>query len=183
MSQYRRAWVPGGTYFFTVVTYRRRPILTSDLARDCLRTAFSEVRARRPINIEAICLLPNHLHCVWSLPSGDDDYHTRWRQIKSLFTINYLRRGGREVAPNLNRMIKGERGIWQRRFYERVVRDEDDLKRCADYIHFNPVKHELVDRVIDWPWSSFHRYVDLNEYDADWGRSVKIIDKEWSRFE
>jgi putative transposase len=169
MSDYRRWYVPGGTYFFTVVTYGRRPILCEELGRACLHAAIEAVRQQWPFEIVAIVLLPEHLHTVWTLPRGDDRYSTRWRLIKEKFTQRYLRAGGREIAPSSSRKKQGERGIWQRRFWEHLVPDEDDLQRCVDYVHWNPRKHGLVARVRDWPWSSFHRFVELGEYDIDWG--------------
>ena len=169
MADYRRNYVPGGTYFFTVVTAGRRPILTTDLGRECLREAIDEVKAKSSFTLFAIVLLPDHLHSVWMLPRDDADYSTRWRQIKEKFTRRYLERGGRETTVSTSRQKKGERGIWQRRFWEHTVRDEDDLKRCVDYVHWNPRKHNVAERVQDWPWSTFHRFVEQGEYDLDWG--------------
>lgn len=126
------------------------------------------MRSRNPFSLDAIVLLPDHLHTVWTLPSGDENFSTRWRQIKTLFTKQWLAEGGDEVAQSLSRDIKRERGVWQRRFYEHTCQDEADLKRCVDYLHANPLKHGLVDRVVDWPWSSFHRYVRLGEYGDEW---------------
>ncbi len=183
MTNYRRALIPSGTFFFTVVTHQRRAILTSELVRQSLRESIRQVRRSRPFAIDAIVLLPDHLHCVWTLLTGDADFSTRWRQIKSLFTRSYLAAGGRETAASVSRDLKGERGIWQRRFYEHTVRDERDLKRCIDYLHINPVKHGVVERTCDWSWSSFHRYVQLGEYDADWGGSDEWYGDEWKRFE
>jgi len=183
MANYRRAWVPGGTFFFTVVTHRRRAIFTDAIARQFLRTAFQEVQERRPFQIDAIVLLPDHLHCVWSLPPDDADYPTRWRQIKKRFTQQYLARGFPEAALSVGRKRQGDRGVWQRRYYEHTVRDEEDLKHCIDYLHLNPVKHRLVERVRDWPWSSFHRYVRLGEYPIDWGGAPELYGDEWLRLE
>lgn len=169
MSDYRRWFVPGGTYFFTVVTHRRRPILTKRLARQCLRTAMQYVRVNRPFFIVAAVLLPDHLHTIWTLPPDDKDYSTRWRRIKGHFTTNYLANDGRQNVSTNSRKARGEQAIWQRRFWEHCCRDEADLKRCVDYIHWNPVKHCLVSRVCDYPWSSFGRYVSKGEYSLDWG--------------
>jgi putative transposase len=183
MPRYRRNFVPGGTYFFTLVTHGRRPFLTDDSGRAALRQALREVRARHPVAINAIVLLPDHLHTVWTLPPGDDRYPLRWRQIKSRFTQTYLERGGFEGAVSVSRRIKGERGVLQRRYFEHTVRDEADLKRCVDYVHINPLKHGLVQRVVDWPWSSFHRYVALGEYSTDWGGDPMFYGDEWLRYE
>ncbi len=169
MRTYLRYRVAGGTYFFTLVTHERRSFLTSPLARTCLRDAIRNVRSERPIKMVAIVLLPDHLHCIWELPSGDSDYSTRWRRIKSLFTSAWIAGGGSEGMGSTSRTKKRERSVWQRRFYEHLIRDEKDLHRCADYIHGNPVKHGLVPRVRDYPWSSFHRFVELGHYDIDWG--------------
>ena len=158
-------------YFFTLVTHERRPILTSDASRSALRDAFRNVRKSLPFEMVAIVLLPDHLHAVWELPSGDDDYATRWRLIKTRFTKHWLASGGDEGTVSASREDKNERGVWQRRYYEHACRDERDLKRFVDYVHVNPLKHGLVSRVRDWPWSSFHRYVDMGEYSLDWGNA------------
>ncbi len=169
MSTYRRNYVPGGTFFFTVVTAERRAILTTELGRACLRSAIATVRQRRPWQIFAFVLLPDHLHTVWILPPGDSDYPVRWRRIKEEFTRNWLASGGDEADVSASRKSKEERGVWQRRYWEHTVRDEDDLKRCVDYVHWNPKKHGYVARVADWKWSSFHRFVAAGEYHLDWG--------------
>ncbi|WP_442481617.1 REP-associated tyrosine transposase [Aeoliella sp. SH292] len=179
MAHYRRADVPGGTFFFTLVTYERRPLLTTDLARRVLRDAIEQVRSRRPFEINGFVLLPDHLHTIWTLPSGDTDYPTRWRQIKTLFTRGWLAGGGTERAVSVAQAVQGGRGIWQRRYYERTVRDEAELRKRLDYIHINPVKHRLCERAIDWPWSSFHRYVKLGEYEETWGGSPEFYGDEW----
>ncbi len=169
MSEYRRWFVPGGTYFFTLVTHQRRPFLTSELGRQTLREAIAEVRVDRPLSIIAMVLLPEHIHAVWTLPQGDADYSTRWRRIKGCFTRDYLAAGGEEGVSSTSRAKRKERAVWQRRFWEHACGDEDDLKRCVDYVHWNPVKHGLVRRVRDYPWSSFHRFVHAGEYLIEWG--------------
>jgi len=164
MTNYRRHRIKGGCYFFTVVMAdRSTSLLTKHI--DHLRAAFREVMAAHPFRVDAIVVLPDHLHCVWSLPDGDDDFSTRWRQIKSAFSRNIPHEAPR---PDSQRK-KGERGIWQRRFWEHTLRDEADYRRHIDYIHFNPVKHGHVGRVADWPHSSFHRFVKAGIYSADWG--------------
>jgi len=183
MPNYRRAAVSGGTYFFTVVSYNRRPILDTPLARSCLRAAIRETRAIQPFSLDAIVLLPDHLHAVWTLPRGDVDYSNRWRLIKRIFTRSFLAAGGGEQEPSVSRAVQGERGIWQRRFWEHTCRDETDLRRCVDYLHLNPVRHDLVSHVADWPWSSFHRYVRLGHYDQAWGGSPELFGDEWRSFE
>jgi len=168
MPNYHRSY-EGGAYFFTAVSYHRLPIFTSDAARKILRMSWVEVCQRLPFTTVAICLLPEHLHCIWTLPPEDQNYSLRWREIKRLFTRDYLREVGPGEARNSSRQSKGEAAIWQRRFWEHTIRDQEDLNRHIDYIHYNPVKHGLVKRVVDWPWSSFHRFVRRGEYEIDWG--------------
>jgi putative transposase len=181
VPEYRRWYVPGGTYFFTVVTHQRRPILTSPLARDCLKRAIEVVRATRPVEVPAIVLLPDHLHTIWSLPPGDADYSLRWKQIKELFTREFLDAGGLEGTVSASRGARKERGVWQRRFWEHLVRDEGDLKGCLDYIHWNPVKHGVAASPAEYPWSSFHRWVEAGDYPIDWGADAPpdLAGAEW----
>jgi putative transposase len=181
MPNYVRNRVAGGTYFFTVVAFHRRHILTTDRARPLLRTAMDGVQRKWPFTTDAIVLLPDHLHAIWTLPDGDSDYSRRWAEVKEAFTRSYLRAGGHEGPTSLSRRKHRERGVWQRRFWEHTVRDEDDFKRCLDYVHWNPVKHGLVERVRDYPWSSFKRYVRLGEYDPDWGSDpvADVPGAEW----
>ena len=169
MPNYRRNFVPGGTYFFTCVTYQRRPILTTDIGRRCLREAIQKVQGDHPFELFAIVLLPDHWHTVWVLPPGDDRYPLRWMRIKEEFTERWLEAGGTELPQSESREKHRQRGVWQKRYWEHTVRDEDDLKRCVDYTHWNPRKHKLAARVRDWEWSSFHRMVREGEYDIDWG--------------
>jgi putative transposase len=169
MPNYRRVLLPGGTYFFTVVTNQRRPILVEAIARKALRSAFLLVKERLPFQIDAICLLPEHLHCILTLPEQDCDYSTRWKRIKAYFSRQYLGEGGSAGEITASKIKKGEVGVWQRRFWEHIIRDLEDLNRHLDYIHYNPVKHGSVKSVRDWPWSSFHRYVETGFYPPDWG--------------
>ena len=165
MTEYRRAHVLGATWFFTVnLAERRGNGLLVDRV-DALRSAFRSVRKRHPFQMDAVVILPDHLHCVWWLPDGDADYSTRWGLIKATFSRS-LDRGKRRSASRIKR---GERGIWQRRFWEHCLRDEEDYARHVDYIHWNPVKHGYVQRVSEWPHSSFHRYVAGGVYALDWG--------------
>lgn len=164
MSNYRRAKFCGGYYFFTIVTYERRKILTSELARKHLRHAFDKVRLKRYFKTIAICLLPEHLHCIWKLPEGDGDFSTRWSLIKRDFTMNYLRDGGDEFAQNKSRLKHRHRDVWQKRFWEHQIKDERDLQNHIDYIHYNPVKHGLVKDIGAWPWSTYHKYVESGHY-------------------
>jgi len=164
MTQYRRHFQPGGSYFFTVNLADRRQRLLTDHV-DELRAAFRYTLERHPFTLAAIVVMPEHLHAIWTLPPGDADYATRWRLIKSHFS-HALPLGERRSA---SRRDKGERGIWQRRYWEHTLRDEADFERHADYLHFNPVKHGHVQRVADWPYSSFHRFVRAGLYAPDWG--------------
>jgi putative transposase len=172
MPNYRRAFVEGASYFFTVVTSDRLPILTTDESRAILHDAWLDVKGRFPFKTVAVCLLPEHLHCIWSLPERDAAYPLRWKEIKRLFTKAYLARVGPGEERNESRIKQGEAVVWQRRYWEHMIRDEDDLRRHEDYIHYNPLKHGLVQRVVDWPWSSFHRYVKMGYYESDWGGAV-----------
>jgi putative transposase len=168
MVHYRRNFVAGGTYFFTVtVADRRSSVLTDHIVS--LRRAFRVTRSERPFDIDAVVILPDHLHAVMTLPEGDVDYSGRWRRIKSLFTRDAVK-AGLDVARN----ARGEYDLWQRRFWEHTIRDETDLTRHVDYIHYNPLKHGLVSQVSAWPHSSFHRYVRLGWLPEDWGGIVAI---------
>ncbi len=169
MPDYRRHYVAGGTYFFTCVAHRRSPILTTELGRRCLREAVKKIQHDHPFEIVANVLLPDHWHSVWTLPLGDDRYPTRWMRIKEEFTKAWLERGGEELPQSASRRRHRQRGVWHKRYWEHTVRDEEDLKRCVDYVHWNPRKHGLVARVRDWEWSSFHRFVREGEYGIDWG--------------
>ena len=149
--RYRRAYQPGGSFFFTVVTARRRPIFSSATAVDVLRDAFRAVRQKRPFDIVAIVILPDHLHCIWTLPAGDTDFMTRWRLIKTWFSKR-----------------AGLKDVWQHRYWEHVLRDERDLINHVDYIHYNPVKHGWAETPVEWPHSSFAHYVSRGTYPRDW---------------
>jgi putative transposase len=169
MSNYRRWFVPGGTYFFTLVTYQRQPTLTSDLSRSILHEAFALVKKQRPFEQLAIVLLPDHLHLLWSLPPGDDAYAIRLKRIKEEFTTNFLRAGGQESKTTDAEKFRGQRGVWQPRFWEHTIEDAEDLEAHFDYIHWNPLKHGLVQSVDEWPWSTFHKYRAAGHYEPGWG--------------
>jgi putative transposase len=179
MSDYRRWYVPGGTYYFTLVTYGRQRLFRDGTARELLGSVFREVASELPFETVAIVLLWDHMHCVWTLPRGDDGYSDRWKKIKSRFTKQWLDRGGRELQVTQSQKQHGRRGIWQRRFWEHVVDSEEELAGICDYIHYNPVKHRYVARPTDWAWSSFHRFVAAGEYPIDWGRSEPANLKNW----
>lgn len=163
MTDYRRLRVPGGTYFFTVkLCDPDSRLLVERVA--ALRAAFRTVMTAHPFSIDAIVVMPNHLHALWTLPPGDSDYSTRWRQIKAAFSRS-ISKGERRSA---SRQSKGERGIWQRRFWEHGIRDQRGFNNRFHYIHHNPVKHGFVRRANDWPYSSFHRAVRQGIYPSDW---------------
>ena len=175
MPHFRRAYVPGGSFFFTMVTERRAPILCTDTSRLFLRTAIRECRQRWPFRIDAMVLLDNHLHAIWILPEGDTRYSARWGWIKKKFTKAYLAADGDEQARSGSRIRQRRRGVLQRRFWEHALRDEEDYARHFDYIHYNPVKHGYVESVQDWPYSTFHRWVKQGVYPQLWGSKAHGI--------
>lgn len=170
MSTYQRVRLYGATYFFTLTLADRRATTLIDHINH-LRDSFRAVHQRRPFETVAICILPDHLHAIWKMPEGDSDFSTRWSLIKNGFSR------GLTTAPfrSASKVAKREKGIWQRRFWEHTIRDERDLSRHVDYIHFNPVKHGYVSRVRDWPHSSFHRFVASGDLPEDWGGDMKNI--------
>ena len=171
MPNYRRYFLPGGTFFFTVnLLERDRDLLVRHVA--LLREAVRQVRAARPFEIVAWVVMPDHLHCIWTLPPGDTDYPERWRLIKLLFS----RALPKTERINASRESKGERGIWQRRFWEHTIRDERDLNYHIDYTHYNPVKHGHATRPADWPHSTIHRYIEQGLLAPDWGADVTFED-------
>jgi putative transposase len=170
--EYRRMRIKGGTYFFTVVTYNRRRFLCQPENVELLRNALRYVMHRNPFEIDAFVILPDHLHCIWTLPQGDSDFSTRWQLVKKHFSQHCEIQYQGEVSASLEK--KKERAIWQRRFWEHVIRDDDDYARHIDYIHYNPVKHGLVKSPKDWEYSSFHRYVKAGIYDVLWGAGQEI---------
>jgi len=166
MATFRRVLTPGATYFFTVNTYRRQPVLTQSPVYQALKTSVRAVMQAHPFTIEAFVLLPDHLHCIWALPDGDADYARRWNIIKRLVSqqVRHL------ISPMTSgsRARRGELGLWQRRFWEHQIRDERDFEKHVEYIHWNPVKHGYTKTVIEWPYSSFHRFAARGIYPADW---------------
>ena len=163
MTNYRRNRVKGGTYFFTVNLLDRRSNLLVEHI-DSLREAVQQVKQRKPFDIDAWVVLPEHLHCLWTLPEGDADFSSRWQEIKKRFSKALQP----EEPRSTSRTTKHERGIWQRRFWEHTIRDDQDHAAHMDYIHFNPVKHGLVANVADWPYSTFHRSVAKGLYPTQW---------------
>jgi putative transposase len=164
MTQYRRDSTAGGTWFFTVNLAERRSALLVDEI-DTLRAAFRSVRTRHPFDVNAIVILPDHIHAIWTLPEGDADFALRWRLIKTTFS----RAQPAFERRSESRKSRHERGIWRRRYWEHRIRDSRDMSAHVDYIHINPLKHGHVIRVRDWPWSSFHRHVREGLLPCDWG--------------
>jgi len=173
MSRYRRSRT-GSTFFFTLVSFRRHPILCLPPIRSALRRAIEDVRQSRPFTIDAWVLMPDHLHCIWTLPDGDTDYSARWAIIKSSVSRFALVSTVSTGARNPSRIKHRDASIWQRRFHEHQIRDDRDFERHMDYIHFNPVRHGHVASAVDWPYSTFHRYVKSGVYPADWGGTPQV---------
>jgi putative transposase len=171
VPNYRRAYIPGGSFFFTLATAGRRPILTTESARDGLRRALQSARDRWPFRVQAIVLLPDHLHAIWTLPQADADFSRRWAWVKKEFTKAWLALGEAETEVSPSQRKDRRRGVWQRRFWEHTLSDEYDFERRCDYIHYNPVKHGLVRCPRDWLYSSFARFVKSGDYEPDWGCS------------
>ena len=163
MSNHRCNRVPGGTYFFTVnLRVRRSNLLVTEIAALC--DAVTGARAKQHFHIDAWVVLPDHIHCMWTLPPGDADFAGRWQKIKIAFSTSMPATEERSSS----RLRRGERGIWQRRYWEHTVRDDRDYRAHMDDIHFNPVKHGLVPAPAAWPYSTFHRCVGMGLYPEDW---------------
>jgi putative transposase len=161
--RYRRATTPGATYFFTVnLAERKSRLLVNHV--ESLKALISHVKTAHPFVIDAMVVMPDHLHALWTLPEGDNDFSTRWNLIKGGFSRRITK--GERISAS--RQSKGERGIWQRRFWEHLIRDDNDFERHVDYIHYNPVKHGLVKRPVDWSFSSIHRYIKNQVIDENW---------------
>jgi putative transposase len=170
MVRYRRNVVRGGTFFFTVTLADRRSAMLVDHVGS-LRNAFRKTRDRRPSAVDAIVILPDHLHTILTLPPGDSDFSGRWKAIKAAFTRTLLAKGA--IIP---RDRRGEYSLWQKRFWEHTIRDDKDFERCANYVHFNPVKHRLVLTPGEWPFSSLHRYIRAGILPPDWGGDDRADD-------
>lgn len=174
MSRYRRANVAGATYFFTVVTYRRRPFLCDEDVREALRAAITSVRRAHSFIIDGWVLLPDHLHCMWTLPPGDTDFSLRWNLIKRAVSRQCAARLHRPEWLTSSKRRHRESTLWQRRFFEHLIRDEADYRRHLDYLHYNPVKHGYANSPAAWPYSSLHRMIAAGLYPADWGGNEAI---------
>ena len=163
MPNYRRLWVPGGTYFFTVtLADRRADTLVANI--DLLRAAYAATRARLPFRTDALVVLPDHLHAVWTLPEGDADFPGRWKMLRAAFS--------RALEPPAHRspvaLRRREKGIWQRRYWEHAIRDSADYRAHVECCWWNPVKHGHAARAADWPHSSFHRDLRRGLIPPDW---------------
>lgn len=169
--RYRRSKTPGASYFFTLVTYDRLPIFSSPESFDLLHEALRYTIDSRPFLLDAFVVMPDHIHYVWTLPDNDADYPTRIGMVKSYFSKRYR---GLEGSGTLSRTAKGEKSIWQRRYWEHQIFDEIDFTKHVEYIHYNPVKHGRVKAPKDWQWSSFHEYVGKGIYDKHWGSFNEI---------
>jgi putative transposase len=178
--RYRRVSITGATYFFTLVTERRRQLFREPEAVALFLEAVEKVRTRHSFALDAFVVLPDHLHALWTMPEGDANFSTRWRLIKEAFTRAYMKT---HQAPGRNesRRLKGEQAIWQRRFWEHCVRDDADFARHLDYIHLNPVHHGLTTAPRDWPHSSFRIWVEREVYDETWGSDAAPELPEWAK--
>ncbi|MEH6579612.1 MAG: transposase [Amphritea sp.] len=174
--RYRRSNIAGGTYFFTVNLCNRNQGLLVDHA-GLLRSSIARVKAHHPFIIDAMVVLPDHLHAIWTLPDGDNDFAMRWMLIKAGFSRGIAK----EERISCSRKIKHERGIWQRRYWEHLIRDDNDYARHVDYIHFNPVKHGFVERASDWPFSSIHMFIRNGVLNRDWGSDADRNDEYGER--
>jgi putative transposase len=178
--RYRRVFVPGASYFFTLATHQRTQIFSDANAIDLCRRAVSMVQAALPFTLDAEVVLPDHIHMLCTLPEGDLDYPTRVRLIKAAFTRSLV---PHRQPPNPrcdSRIAKGEQAVWQRRYWEHTIRDERDFQAHLDYIHFNPVKHGLVAAPREWPHSTFLSWVERGVYDAWWGSTDMPPLPEWA---
>ena len=169
--QYRRADVKGGTYFFTVnLAERQKTLLVDEM--NILRDIINKVKKQHPFKLDAMVVLPDHIHAIWTLPAGDVDYSTRWMLIKTGFS----RQIPKQERISKSRKSKGERGIWQRRYWEHLIDNEQDYEKHVDYIHYNPVKHGYVTRAVDWPYTSIHEYIAKGILKPEWGCSEYNMD-------
>lgn len=168
MPNYRRPCIPGGTYFITQVTYQRVPWLCRDVGRQALRDAIITVKKSYPFSIDAIVLLPEHFHCLLTLPPDDADFSVRLKLIKIHVTRHYGSALEINRTVSESRQKRGERNLWQRRYWEHWIRDERDFATHCDYIHYNPVKHGLCKAPQDWPFSSVHRFIAEGIYPSHW---------------
>ena len=180
MPQYIRSYTEGAAYFFTLVSYNRRQILCNEDFLQALRNSIKLIQQQYPFEIIAWVQLPDHLHCIWQMPENDAGYSMRWSQIKRLTTQACPQYHLPTHELSHSKVSRNERGIWQRRFFEHQIKNEADFLKYMDYIHYNPLKHGLVKRAIDWPYSSFHRYLKVGNYSADWGENLIDFSESFS---
>jgi putative transposase len=173
MPNFRRYFVPGGTYFFTLITDGRRPIFDHPEARKLLIAVIHRCRQRWPFTIDAAVLLPDHMHTIWSLPPGDDRYSLRIAWLKKEFTKAWISSDGDERFQSRGRTNDGRRGVWQPKFWEHTIKDDADFERHIDYVHWNPVKHGHARCPREWRWSSFRRWMNRGVYPQNWGCGSK----------
>jgi len=177
--RYRRVSMAGASYFFTVVTYRRHHLFGKAQAVGILERAIQRVQERRPFVIEAQVILPDHIHSMWTLPDDDVDYPTRWRLIKEAFTREYVP-NHHVSSRDASRRARGERTVWQRRYWEHLIRNDRDFSAHLEYIHFNPVRHGLVSAPRDWPHSTFLNWVAKGAYESTWGSQEAPVLPNWA---
>jgi putative transposase len=170
MPNYRRDKTPGGTWFFTVVSYQRRAFLCDPPVRAALTSAIRRVRMKYPFKINAWVLLPDHFHCVWTLPQGDSNYSLRISLLKRAVTLQCKSLVAATGTRSASRLKHREATVWQRRFWEHLIKDTNDLRQHLDYIHYNPVKHGHCQDPADWPYSTVHKFNANGIYPKDWGR-------------
>ena len=175
MSNYRRVVLNGGTFFFTVVTYQRSPIFENVAMINKWKCAVKTVLAKYPVTIDAWVLLPDPMHFIWTLPGNDNDYSKRIGLIKSTFSKSLSPQHTASQIRTASRTKQRESTIWQRRFWEHQIRDEHDYRNHIDYVHVNPLKHQCVNRVKDWPHSTFHRYVRQGIYPPNWCGDITMV--------
>jgi putative transposase len=179
MPEYRRIKQEGGTYFFTLVTYQRQKLFAIPHARALLRLTVEDVKVFHPFEIVAYCILPDHVHLLWTLPEDDMNYSMRIGLIKRRFSKKFIPQIDEKFTKTESQLKRHEVTIWQRRFWEHLIRDEQDLERHIEYIHYNPVKHGLVSQAYDWDSSSFHDYVRTGKYPMDWGSDYNVDSKKF----
>lgn len=174
MSRYIRSHREWGAYFLTIVTHDRYPLFRDSVARRLLRDAMRTTFAKYPLTIYEMVLLPDHMHILCGVPDEAQDYSVRIQQIKRRFTRAWLARGGHEGPRSESKLRRGNRGVWQRRFYEHTIRNQVEFRDHVVYALMNPVKHKLVQRAADWPWSTIHRHLRDGTLTEDWCGPVDL---------
>ncbi len=175
MPNYIRDRTPGGTWFFTVVTYQRRNVLCDAPIREALRVAIKQIQVKYPFQIKAWVLMPDHFHCVWTLPPGDSNYSLRIGLLKRAVTLKCKSQNYERDKRSLSRQKHRESTLWQRRFWEHKIRNEKDLRHHVDYIHYNPVKHGHCQNPTDWPYSTVHNFISKRIYPVGWATPLPTV--------